>query len=452
MVPGGFYFSKKENPMCLIIHKPASLELHESWLRDFYVRNKDGYGFMYSEGGRLYVHKSLGDVERFVTAFKARMGKELLVHLRMRTHGDIDLDNCHPYEVLTPALGGVLGAVWMMHNGVLSSGNQADTKKSDTWHYIQNVMVPLLRRDPELLLEPAFQKLVKGDIGHSNKFTFMTSRGDVVIINREAGSDYNGAWMSNTYAWNAPNKHYQGGYGYEGGYQGSYGGSHRGGYGGYSRKPEPKTNPQQFFALLRDKKFDKAHTDLTFPQIREAIDHDEDAYEEMVEHIKTDAFIPGTDDEFIIKYVRMLGKYVLSQAQQEEIAAKKKELDAKKAQASATAGTTTPTTPSTTPETSSASSETTTATSSPTTETTPSLTGQSGDASSSKPESTTSSANEVETGVVDLTNGAESTSTTTNKEQTDGTQPAGTTEAAAMVGAAGAATAGPDVAAETFAN
>jgi hypothetical protein len=304
--------------MCLIIHKPAGFVFHETWLRDFYTRNRDGYGFMYSEGGKLYIHKSLGDVERFVAAFKLRMDKELLVHLRMRTHGDIDLENCHPYETLTPVEGGPLGAVWMMHNGVLSHGNTADRTKSDTWHYIRNTMQPLLRRDPMLLLEPEFQRLVKADIGSGNKFTFMTSRGDVVIINREAGSMYEQAWMSNSYAWNAPGRT---------AYSGSYQGSYQGNYNGHAHKPTVKASIDAvgFFALLQEKKFQLAWRELQHADFRDAVDADVDGVEELIDHIKAGSFIPDTDDEFIITWLQNLAGGFLTEAKRAERKSKAEE-------------------------------------------------------------------------------------------------------------------------------
>ena len=189
--------------MCLMIEKAANVTFTEPWLRDFYLRNNDGYGFMYSEGGKLHIHKAVSTADGFVAAFKEREDKAMLIHLRMRTHGDIDLLNCHPYEVLSADEGGQMGALWMMHNGVLSQGNAADKTKSDTWHYINNVLRPLLLPDPTILRNLMVQKLIGSDISSGNRFGFMSSVGDTIIINKHTGVVWNGAWMSNTYAWDA---------------------------------------------------------------------------------------------------------------------------------------------------------------------------------------------------------------------------------------------------------
>ncbi|NBS71570.1 hypothetical protein EBT31_22060 [bacterium] len=113
----------------------------------------------------------------------------------MKTHGKIDFDNCHPYEV-TPT-------IYMAHNGVLSTGNDADDSRSDTWHFINYVLGPTLTADGELLLDNGWQQFVGAMIGASNKFGFMTANGDAVIINRKSGVEFQGAWLSNTYAWNS---------------------------------------------------------------------------------------------------------------------------------------------------------------------------------------------------------------------------------------------------------
>jgi len=39
---------------------------------------------------------------------------ECIIHYRMKTHGDIDMDNCHPSRVTDD--------IWMAHNGILSMG------------------------------------------------------------------------------------------------------------------------------------------------------------------------------------------------------------------------------------------------------------------------------------------------------------------------------------------
>lgn len=328
--------------MCLIIHKPAAVTFTDDWLRDFYSKNRDGYGFMYAVDGKLHIHKSLGKVERFVESFRERETNEMIIHLRMRTHGDIDLDNCHPYEVLTATEGQELGAVWMVHNGILTHGNSADTKKSDTWHYIRNYLAPILRESPNLLFNPSFQKLITSDIGGSNKFAFMTSSGKSVILNKSAGVEWMGAWMSNTYAWDAHKagavKSY---FANRGGYQHAHtsGFDDEFGYGYtvgqrttyvppasvYAPPAATSTAPaaavtdagtiisdelperaSDVFALLKQYGFEKAYKILTIAEADDALRLNKEAMDELAVHILSNAFVSFEDDEFVIDYMRDL--------------------------------------------------------------------------------------------------------------------------------------------------
>ena len=149
--------------MCLLLsRKGGSPELNEAWLKDFFTKNDDGFGFMYALDGKLHVDKSLGKVGEFIDKWRQMeaAGYDFVCHLRMRTHGDISLENCHPYQVLDGSHG---IEMWMAHNGVLSNGNAADITKSDTWHFIKDYLRPLLDPavggNPDLIYTPQFKAI-----------------------------------------------------------------------------------------------------------------------------------------------------------------------------------------------------------------------------------------------------------------------------------------------------
>lgn len=133
--------------MCILIQQPKGHTFSNFWLKDFYKGNADGIGVMYAENGKLVVKKALPkSQEELIEFYRAHVqGKECFIHLRMRTHGDINLEQCHPYEIFGEESDYPL---YLMHNGVLKSGNAADTSKSDTWHYIKNIIRPALAADP----------------------------------------------------------------------------------------------------------------------------------------------------------------------------------------------------------------------------------------------------------------------------------------------------------------
>jgi len=183
--------------MCLLVHQPQGVKFSDDFLRDVYSSNRDGLGVMFAEAGEVYVKKTLpADAQAFVDFYRAHAdGRECIWHARMQTHGAIDLDNCHPYEV-TPR-------VFLAHNGILATGNEWDERRSDTWHFIRNVVRPAVLGDESLVLDPTWQAFLGDLIGSSNKFGIMTASGEAVIINRSSGVEFAGAWLSNTYAWSA---------------------------------------------------------------------------------------------------------------------------------------------------------------------------------------------------------------------------------------------------------
>lgn len=190
--------------MCLLItQKNNAPKLSDIWLRDFYTRNADGVGVMYAQNNKLVIKKIIPkNADEFIQFYRDYIQSRACAwHLRMRTHGDIDLLNCHPYEVLNRSEHGV--DLWLMHNGVLSTGNKANPKFSDTWHYIQNYLKPMLSDNPDFAFHPSFKALIGDHIGVTNKFVLMDNKGRLSVVNEDRGVYWGNLWLSNTYAWSS---------------------------------------------------------------------------------------------------------------------------------------------------------------------------------------------------------------------------------------------------------
>jgi len=185
--------------MCLIINKPAGVSFSDTWLQDFFGYNQDGYGILVSDGAKIAVFKNATPkVEEFIEDMNTIKDNEALIHLRMRTHGDIDKANTHPYKILSKEKSGV--DLWVMHNGILSNAASDRKEMSDTWHYIRDTLQPILEECPSLLQNQAFQALIGEHIGN-NRLAFMDNLGRITIINEKQGVQFNKCWLSNTYAW-----------------------------------------------------------------------------------------------------------------------------------------------------------------------------------------------------------------------------------------------------------
>lgn len=210
--------------MCILIHHTATTKFDRAILTDFYDHNSDGFGVMWGDGDKVHVIKSLGTPADIEAIYNDHIkGRECIIHFRMKTHGDIDFENCHPYRITDD--------VWLAHNGVLSTGNSADTSKSDTWHYIKNFLRPIVEKyGADILFEDSMQKYIGSHIGSNNKFGIVHKDGRIATINRSAGVEHFGAWLSNTYAWSTTKFGYRDkyDYGYSYGYPKSYGSRYTG--------------------------------------------------------------------------------------------------------------------------------------------------------------------------------------------------------------------------------
>ena len=159
---------------------------------DVYTINPDGVGAMYSDGRKVHVRKVLpktvDEARQFIESLP-NDDRSVALHFRMKTHGLIDMENCHPYQVNADT--------WLAHNGVLHTGNAADPDKSDTWHFIQNYLATL---PTDALHDKKFLSLVGAFIGN-NRFAIMSADGRLSVVNRAQGIETHGIWFSNTYAW-----------------------------------------------------------------------------------------------------------------------------------------------------------------------------------------------------------------------------------------------------------
>ncbi|MGH8446221.1 MAG: class II glutamine amidotransferase [Solimonas sp.] len=178
--------------MCLIIHKPAGAEIPADLLAAAAVHNGEGWGLMgFDEGGRLLIEKrAVVNVDELVDVERAHRGAEYVLHLRRQTKGGSGIDNVHPFKIVD--------GVYLMHNGTL----KLDTRvpgKSDTWHFVADVLRPLAQRHPGLLSDYAFIQVLEHGLRAENKLALLDQRlRRIVLVNRAHGVEVDGLWISNT--------------------------------------------------------------------------------------------------------------------------------------------------------------------------------------------------------------------------------------------------------------
>jgi hypothetical protein len=173
--------------MCIAIYKPEAKIIDKETLQRCYNTNPDGAGYMFHKNNQLYIKKGFFAFDDFWRSYKRDQKKECVIHFRIKTHGPINKDNCHPYMVNDKFA--------FVHNGIISGYNAAD--KSDTWLFNEDVIQPFVQKWGNLeLFQDPIKKLIENRIGYS-KLIFMDNEGNTKIFNEDKGYWDEGVWYSN---------------------------------------------------------------------------------------------------------------------------------------------------------------------------------------------------------------------------------------------------------------
>lgn len=168
--------------MCVILHRIANTPVDEGDLRAAFLTNSDGCGLMYIRDGKLVTEKGLWTVDQMVAKVRALGDIEYCLHLRIKTHGKVDDNNCHPFPIGKNTA--------MMHNGTLQV-KTPDSSFSDTWHFAK--FLEECDVDTDVHAEPQLKE-ISDFHGTWNRMVFMSPSG----VSRTGGwSQHGGNWWSN---------------------------------------------------------------------------------------------------------------------------------------------------------------------------------------------------------------------------------------------------------------
>ena len=173
--------------MCIAIYKPQDKKISKKVLQRCYDANPDGAGFMFAEDKELHLHKGYFKFDEFYKEYKEHESKQALIHFRIKTHGKLDKENCHPFLV-NNGLG-------FIHNGIISG--YGDDKLSDTIQFNNAILKKIVAKHGNMgLFDDPMVELIENVIGYS-KLVFLDRHGNFNIMNEEKGHWYNGVWYSN---------------------------------------------------------------------------------------------------------------------------------------------------------------------------------------------------------------------------------------------------------------
>lgn len=173
--------------MCIAIVKLPEANIPEEHLRSSWIANPDGAGFAYVHEGKVQISKGFMALKDFLDAYTQAVAtystSTFLVHFRIRSMGDKDPNNTHPYVCDSGA---------MIHNGTIS-GTGADYGKgpSDTAKFVERYNKDLTL---DFLTENSSE--INTALGH-NKLAFLFHDGQHYIANAAHGWWEGGVWYSN---------------------------------------------------------------------------------------------------------------------------------------------------------------------------------------------------------------------------------------------------------------
>lgn len=171
--------------MCIAIWKKEGMELTEGTINNSWNSNPHGAGFMYAEDGKIVIEKGFMTLDAFKEAYEPHKLKECALHFRIRTHGETNAENTHPFRI-NEEMG-------LIHNGIMTNVKcDIDTKMSDTWHFVEKYMKPM----HPLWQTACFKDLVEEFIGYS-KLVIMHGDGNTEIYGEQLGYWDADCWFSN---------------------------------------------------------------------------------------------------------------------------------------------------------------------------------------------------------------------------------------------------------------
>lgn len=187
--------------MCVIISNDTENKIPKENLDRARKANPDGCGVAFVREGRVYVGKatSTAGIDSLVKNYNL---PGAIFHFRIKTHGSVKVENCHPFTIFSKDAGAPFDLV-MFHNGILNftedlRNGKADDR-TDSEIFASEYLRPVLQKDPEILYTPAFKSILENLAGAS-KLAFLDSTGRRLIINQKRGEEENKIWYSNTSA------------------------------------------------------------------------------------------------------------------------------------------------------------------------------------------------------------------------------------------------------------
>lgn len=183
--------------MCIIIDNNTAGKIPADNLARALKANPDGCGVAFVRDERVFIGKETKEKE-IKQLIKIYNNAGAVFHFRIKTHGEIGKNNCHPFVILSKTAGDPFDLV-MFHNGILSFTDELrgkDETRTDSELFATYYLRPILSKTPELIYDKFFQNWLS-HTAKGSKLVFLTSKNEHIIINKDAGEVEGGIWYSN---------------------------------------------------------------------------------------------------------------------------------------------------------------------------------------------------------------------------------------------------------------
>src|SRR6266446_7671605 len=125
--------------MCLAIYKPKGVQIARKHLKSGFDNNVDGAGFAICRNNTIEIYKGYFKFDEFYDRYNELQRYPALIHFRIATHGIVNAQNCHPFEICD-------GQFALSHNGVMPVGLEPPIDESDTAYFAREIMEPILNK------------------------------------------------------------------------------------------------------------------------------------------------------------------------------------------------------------------------------------------------------------------------------------------------------------------
>lgn len=202
--------------MCVIIHRLPNIVIEPAKIEAACTVNADGFGLAIADRGKIELIRELdpkgNNPERVLKLLEEAKDLPILLHLRFKTVGTVNLENCHPFTVTTNDDDGL--DMVMCHNGTMQQFNITGTDFSDSYMFNEMIVKPLIERsllspdvDPKDVLDDEFVQLILEEFVPSHSIvSLMDGNGKTLHIHEKQGFEHEGWWSSNNYSFNVQHR------------------------------------------------------------------------------------------------------------------------------------------------------------------------------------------------------------------------------------------------------